>query len=354
MITITKKNLKGQLKSKYFIVTLSSEENLNKCINNNIAGFPETDNGMWAYLDINNGDYISFFYNGRIFNLYKVAKKFIPNAFHNKKGIGSSKYDPVPLSPNGNQWKAIHTRKNKNIYFPYRLSLDPINKLKFATSVIFKNGLERLGINLIPRAGLKKSHFQLSIKDIKKIFGKKISVNAISKSFNLNDFVEIAQRIRIPNNIPISTISDLTTKEIFLQALIKRILEASIKQYANNVLNINNIDDLEFFSEQAVYGGEADIVISNSSGNIAFVEVKNNSVLNKDKILTAKGKQARNQVINYKDIVHPCKRILKIVTGRRSLKNKNAVIEIIKNCDIYIIEINDKLKILRNGNTYTI
>jgi hypothetical protein len=73
-ITIRIDELNNKLKSKFFIVVLSNEENLKKCVENDIAGFPETDNGVWAYLDINEGDYVSFYYNGRIFNLYKVEK----------------------------------------------------------------------------------------------------------------------------------------------------------------------------------------------------------------------------------------------------------------------------------------
>jgi len=279
-VTITKDDLTDKLKSKYFIVILSNEENLKKCINNNVAGFPETDNGIWAYLDIRRGDYISFYYNGRIFNLYKVEKKYIPYEFKNKKGMGSEEYDPVAL-PNNQKWKAISTKKGK-IYFPYRLSLSLIKETNFETSLIFKDGFERFGINLVPRAGLKKSHFQLSIIDIKKVFSIE-NISITRSAFTLSDFVEIAKRMF--SNISSFSIRDLTNKEIFLQSLIKRVLEASINKYAG-IFNVETYDNFEFFSEQTVYGGEADIVIANGSKNIAFIEVKNGSILNKKGELT--------------------------------------------------------------------
>ena len=61
-IDLTKKN-RDKIKSKYFIVVLSNQKNLDLCRQNSIAGFPETDNGQWAYLDIDIGDYISFYFN---------------------------------------------------------------------------------------------------------------------------------------------------------------------------------------------------------------------------------------------------------------------------------------------------
>ena len=338
-IHITKNDLTNKLKSKYFIVILSSEENLQKCINNNIAGFPKTDNGRWAYLDINKGDYISFYYNGRIFNLYQVNKKFIPDEFK-KKEMGNEEYDPVALSDNKKErWRAIITKKG-NIYFPYRLSLSLEAKTEFNTSLIFKNGFERFGINLVPRVSLKKSHFQLSVNDIEKIFNRNVSPNQYE--FTWMDFKEVTE-IRSDSKSIVS-IADITTKEIFLQSLLKRILESSVDKYSK-IFHLNSGEGyIEFFSEQTVYGGEADIVIANYYENLAFIEVKNGTILNKKGKLTRLGEEACKQVKSYKDIINPKKKIKKFIAGKGSMKD-NIILKIIKEDDIYVIEINSEFNI---------
>jgi hypothetical protein len=341
-IIIKKEDLKNKLKSKYFIIVLSNEENLRKCINNKIAVFPETDNGVWAYLDICEGDYISLYYNGRIFNLYKVDKKFIPEYYNNgNKAIGDEEYDPVAL-PNGEKWKSIKTKKG-NIYFPYRLSLSLVKETNFATSLIFKPGFERFGINLIPRVSLKKSHFQLSISDVDKAFKIK-NLQITKRGFSLHDFIEINRKHNTSDANFLGI--NIMNKEIFLQTLIKRVLEASISKYANIIFDdINfNIHDLEFLSEQAVYGGEADIVIANKSKNIAFIEVKNGSILNRKGDFTKVGQRAYNQIKSYRDIINPEKEIKKFIAGKRSFASNDIVLKISikerKNEKVYVIEFN--------------
>lgn len=342
---ITKDDLSGIIKSKYFIVILSNEENLNKCLDNNIAGFPETDNGAWAYLDINEGDYLSFYYNGRIFNLYKVKEKFIPEKFKKERAKGSEYEDPVAL-PNGDRWSAIKTKKD-NIYFPYRFSLQLIEESDYATSLIFKQGFERLGINLVPRVSFKKSHFQLSIKDIMKSFNSTKTVSK-GKYFFIDDFQEVFYR---KDQVTPSKLQEITTKEIFLQTLLKRILEASIKKY-KSFINLNSINELEFnelefFSEQTVYGGEADLVIANDLKNLAFIEVKNMNILTNKHKLTRVGQMACDQIQRYKDIIEPERLILKIVAGKNKLNNNRSLLRIVRYNDknLYIIEINTEYKL---------
>ncbi|MBB6062666.1 hypothetical protein HNP65_001104 [Thermosipho japonicus] len=346
-ITIRIDELNNKLKSKFFIVILSNEENLKKCIENNIAGFPETDNGIWAYLDINEGDYVSFYYNGRIFNLYKVEKKLIPEYYKkSNNSIGNERYDPVPLN-NGDKWRAISTKKG-NIYFPYRLSLKLLEKTDFLTSLVFKSGFERFGINLIPRVSLKKSHFQLSLSDINKIFGiKNLGVNL--SSFTLKDFVEVFSKNKDINKEKFS-VENIVDKEIFLQTLIKRILEASIYKYKEVIFDKISFDkdSFEFFSEQTVYGGEADIVIANNSENIAFVEVKNGIILKKDGEFTRIGSEAYNQVKSYQDIINLNKKIRKIIAGKKDFGSRDVLLKIFekKPENIIVIEVNSRFEIL--------
>lgn len=342
-------DLKNKIKPKYYIILLSSEENLSKCKEHTIAGFPYTDNGVWAYLDINEGDYVSFYYNGKIHNLYKVSKKFIPDEYKNKKKEckGKDKYDPISLEKNNKiRWRAISKKKDEYIYFPYRLKLLELKEgIEFRTLSIFKEEFKRFGNNILPRTGLKKSHIQLSISDIKKIFGKEIfDIDKEYRNLDLNfkDFYEVLSFLKNKNNNKI-TIEDIHNEKI-LQTLIKRILEGS-KDKVFQYLKIEN-KEVEFFSEQTVDGGEADIVIASDSNNLVFIEVKNEKILDDEGKYTNKGKQAKKQIENYKDIIDPNKEIKKIIAGKASMKEQNIIFKITnKENNFYVIEINSDLEI---------
>ena len=344
IIEIQKRDLINKLKPKYFIIILSSEENLYKCINNKTAGFPETTNGKWAYLDINKGDFLSFYYNGRIFHLYRVNNKFIPYEFRNKIAIGNEEYDPVSLG-NNEKWKAIPSKKG-NVYFPYRLSLELLVETDFITSIIFKESFERFGINLVPRVSFKKSHFQLLINDIKKFFNDiKTEIFQNESVVTFSDFIELA--VKDNKNVSNLKIKDITDEEVFLQVLIKRVLESAVDKYFEPLFRkeVNDINALEFLSEQTVYGGEADIVIAYHSENIAFIEVKNREILKINGNYTNKGEEALKQIMTYRDIINPNKEIIRCVAGKREYKNEETVLRIIDKNGVYVIEVNTRFTI---------
>lgn len=59
----------------YFLISVSNKNNLDLCITYALAGFTNSINGAWTFLDLNIGDYISFLYGARVFNLYQIIKK---------------------------------------------------------------------------------------------------------------------------------------------------------------------------------------------------------------------------------------------------------------------------------------
>ncbi|MFH1010004.1 MAG: hypothetical protein V1784_02060, partial [bacterium] len=65
---------RGQVMA-YFLVSLANKNNLNLCIDYAMAGFTNSINGAWTFVEINEGDYISFLYGARAHNLYQVEKK---------------------------------------------------------------------------------------------------------------------------------------------------------------------------------------------------------------------------------------------------------------------------------------
>lgn len=51
------------------------------CIEYNLAGFTNSINGIWTFLEVQEGDYISFLYGAKAYNLYIVnGKEAVKNA----------------------------------------------------------------------------------------------------------------------------------------------------------------------------------------------------------------------------------------------------------------------------------
>jgi hypothetical protein len=61
-------------KPSYFLISVSTRENLELCIKHGLAGFPSGESGAWTFCEIQQGDFVSFLYGARAHNLYLVAK----------------------------------------------------------------------------------------------------------------------------------------------------------------------------------------------------------------------------------------------------------------------------------------
>lgn len=59
----------------YFLISVSNRKNLELCENYALAGFTNSINGLWAFLEIQEGDFISFLYGAKAHNLYRVEEK---------------------------------------------------------------------------------------------------------------------------------------------------------------------------------------------------------------------------------------------------------------------------------------
>jgi len=92
---------------EYFLVSVSNRKNLKPCEKYALAGFTNSVNGLWTFLDIDEGDFISFLYGARVYNLYRVLRK---EAFKNADKL--LPWPPVTFKMSG-----------KTYYFPFRLSL---------------------------------------------------------------------------------------------------------------------------------------------------------------------------------------------------------------------------------------
>lgn len=125
----------------YFLISVSTRENLELCIKYGLAGFPSGGNGAWTYCEIEDGDFVSFLYGARAHNLYRVTKReAIKNA------------ESVP------PWKPLTFKESGKTYsFPFRLYLQP---LRTFTEALVRAEFSYVAENLLLRGGYRKTHFQ--------------------------------------------------------------------------------------------------------------------------------------------------------------------------------------------------
>ncbi|MFB3164721.1 hypothetical protein ABLO26_25505 [Neobacillus sp. 179-J 1A1 HS] len=373
------KLLKG-LKSKYYLVIVSNLENLDLCINHAIAGFPETKEGQWAFLDINVGDYVSFYYNGKIFGLFMVEDKKIENEYKNRIAIslgnipeiikiddnGKERFvDPIGLRGSNDKWTAITRVKKVNgvktnihKFFPFRLYLNPIDNVKNEAYFIYKKGMERLGVNLIPRNNMAKSHIQVPFDNIN-IFFSKYLVKPSYNNLNLEYFMLCGNRHEIRNTYEknkkgktfkvLETIGEIAPKsqsnEHYLQALIKKLLEAYMSEELLTYFGFdsNSTFDVEYFSEQRVEAGNADLIITcDKTKTELIIEVKKVNVFEDNNELIGLTK-IDQKFQNYYSIF-PDNKTIRAIAGQGPNKTNGIILD--KNSDgVYYIEIDSSIKL---------
>jgi hypothetical protein len=148
-------------KPSYFFVALSNKANLELCVKYSLAGFPSSTSGMWAYSDIEEGDFVSFVYGARAYNLYKVERK---EAIRNAQTLPP--WEPIIFKPSG-----------KVYYFPFRLTLAPVRKLE---ETLVRVEFAYVAENLLLRGGYRKTHFQAD----------QTTLSSVSQMGHINEQVE--------------------------------------------------------------------------------------------------------------------------------------------------------------------
>ena len=58
------------MKPSYFLISVSNRKNLELCKKHALAGFTNSINGVWTFLEVGEGDFVSFLYGARAHNLY--------------------------------------------------------------------------------------------------------------------------------------------------------------------------------------------------------------------------------------------------------------------------------------------
>ena len=231
-------------KPSYFLISVSTRENLDLCTRYGLAGFPSGESGAWTFCEIHEGDYVSFLYGARAHNLYRVVKR-------------ESLSDAEHLPP----WKPLVFKESGKTYsFPFRLQLRPI---RMFVEPIVRTEFFYVAENLLLRGGYRKTHFQADQTTLQSVseMGKLAngSTEALTlpeyRTFNLR-FTKTVGLLKIPET--------LRFRETILQSAIRRHLmrEENLRTLLSGInLSAEIAEGLEILGEKALTQGHIDLLL---------------------------------------------------------------------------------------------
>jgi len=225
----------------YFLISVSNRKNLELCMKYALAGFTNSINGLWTYLDIEEGDYISFLYGARVRNLYKVIKKA---AYKNAENLPP--WPPVTFRMSGNTY-----------YFPFRLFLK--QEREFDEPMV-RPEFSYVAENLLLRGGYRKTHFQADTITFYNVseMGKPFNGKADLLDLKTETFEPKITFRRGLQKIP----EKFHFKELILQSLVRKKIRDLIFNEILDRFNIDNkCDEFEILGEKALPEGFVDIFI---------------------------------------------------------------------------------------------
>jgi hypothetical protein len=244
----------------YFLVSLSNRANLELCMKHGLAGFTNSVNGLWAFLDIEEGDYVSFLYGARAHNLYRVVAK-------------QALSDAADLPP----WPPVtFKRSGRTYYFPFRLHLEPLRE--FHESLV-RAEFAYVAENLLLRGGYAKTQFQAD----------QTTLQAASQMGTLGPGPIERLALDTPGFTPRLVFNRSTVAPPMMYFLQETIVQVALKKYLSNSGNLSRLlgdagitdvrpDDLEVLGERALPEGHVDILLKEKvpvgTSNQIVIEVK--------------------------------------------------------------------------------
>ena len=255
-------------RKSYFLISVSNRKNLDLCIKYALAGFTNSINGLWTFLDIKEGDYISFLYGAKAHNLYVVETKEV-----------------IKEAENAPPWPSVTFKQSgRTYYFPFRLNLKPVRQFEESLVRIEFNYVAE---NLLLRGGYRRTHFQAdqttlqAVSQMGAIWNKKIdSLTFPDKKLFVPKFTRKRNKVSKP--------ATFQFQELILQAIIRQHLSDSTK--LGGLLKICDMDllpeELEVLGEKAFPEGFVDILIKDAAptgiSRKIIVEVKTGTAQIKD------------------------------------------------------------------------
>ncbi|MFN4180530.1 MAG: hypothetical protein ACK4I8_09470 [Armatimonadota bacterium] len=231
-------------KPNYFFVAVSTRQHLELCLKYAVAGFPNSAAGAWTFVEIQEGDFVSFLYAARAFNLYEVVGK--------EAVVEFEKMPP---------WPPVSFRDSRKRYlFPFRLYLRPIREF---CEPLVRPEFAYIAENLLLRAGYRKTHFQAD----------QTTLQNVSQMGSLWD--RDIQPLEMPphTNFEPKFTTDKNMEQVpFVCEFQESILQAAIKRWLSDQVNLTKFlsmtgfedlspDELEALGEKALSHGHVDILI---------------------------------------------------------------------------------------------
>ncbi len=228
----------------YFLIAVSTRENLDLCIKYGLAGFLSGENGAWTFCEIEKGDFVSFLYGATVFNLYRVADR-----------------EAISSAENVGPWKPLKLRETSKPYsFPFRLHLQAIRV--FSESLI-KPEFSYVGENLLLRGGYRKTHFQADQTTLQGVSEMGARANGTPAPLALPEYGTFTLRFT-RNPELLATPETCRFKEPILQSAIRRhLMRVENLQVLLARLNLSGerADALEILGEKALMQGHIDLLI---------------------------------------------------------------------------------------------
>jgi len=231
-------------KSSYFLVSVSTSENLELCIKHGLAGFPSGANGAWTFCEIEEGDFVSFLYGARAHNLYRVTKR---------EAIKGA--DVLP------PWKPLIFKESGKTYsFPFRLQLQPVRTF---TEGLVRTEFSYVAENLLLRGGYRKTHFQADQTTLQSVSEMGTATDRPAVDLPMPQYSTFT--LRFTRNQKLSNPPEICRfQETILQSAIRRHL-LSDGNLARLLMRLSftdiRADALEVLGEKAFPQGHVDLLL---------------------------------------------------------------------------------------------
>jgi len=228
----------------YFLISVSTRENLELCVRYSLAGFPSGESGAWTFCEIQQGDFVSFLYGAKAHNLYKVAKR---------EAIS----DAARVPP----WKPLTFKESGKTYsFPFRLQLLPMRTF---IEPIVRAEFFYVAENLLLRGGYRKTHFQADQTTLQSVSEMGTRANGSAVALPLPEYATFTLRFTRNREI-IKTPETFRFRETILQSAIRR----HLMSHDNLQMLLSQLDfagaqasALEILGEKALTQGHVDLLL---------------------------------------------------------------------------------------------
>jgi len=233
-----------------------------------LAGFTNSINGVWTFLDIKEGDFISFLYGAKAHNLYIVGSK-----------------EAVKNAESAPPWPSVTFRQSgKTYHFPFRLNLKPIRELEES---LVRLEFNYVAENLLLRGGYRRTHFQAdqttlqAVSQMGGLWSQQIeALSFADKERFVPKFTRSKDKVSIPKTFRF--------QELILQAIIREYL--SDQTNLGQLLQLCHVNvspgALEVLGEKAFPEGFVDILIKEAApagiSRKIIIEVKTGAAQKKD------------------------------------------------------------------------